>query len=759
MGNTFGYTSSHSDQNDQKSNKYDDYKYLGNHYPLGDDEIYYLYQIYQAMLSYTFHDNDNNNSSNNDDNTKNTATTKNKKRSSSYLYYLSKHCLIITYDQQMQKQSNLNENNWANQEEIDIANKENRRRMLFSYLYLIQIIENQILPCQCFERLYQNNFLPPSNHEHHDPHNKMAKTSHDDEISTITAADHHHEADATMIDEAEGYQDDVDIPNNIVIMDEYTKRTYLDAFFRGITMTTQRRGARFAIEAMFYSCPPVVNEDNSSDNNNNPSSRRIKAKDLIHVGYRLALAAAYLNDNEGTNDDDTAATKKDDTNGEEGERTIPRTELISTVSSTSSLSSYNNNNNGRERYIPDNADTNNDTILAALTHSLLSRAKSRYKRNFGIAVADDNDPALFDIATNGYVDLEDVYDWLDNVVPLFGSIIASFMDTILSPKQYVKNMIMKHHHHTSSINQEKADTDGNNPDDNSASSTVNNVRTNYILPSVPKGSSNFFQNDTSPLLFIFGCLSSSLTPSDGTSYYRLYSSTNDGLSFNRLLHSVLGYAGPTLFIIRAASSIPSIFGAYTNTAWKESKDFYGNTDCFLYQLLPHTSVYRPKGSATNFMYCNSIARSRGYDQQCHGIGFGGTIQQPRLFLDESFENNIASHRDLTFDNGYLLPQPPTSQENNLYNLMNHSSNNNNSIFDIDCIEVWGVGSKDVISQGLLQRDKQRDITNEAIRRARKVDKAQFLDDLRNGTMGDNKNFKHRAELDGTRIDVEKDLKR
>lgn len=76
------------------------------------------------------------------------------------------------------------------------------------------------------------------------------------------------------------------------------------------------------------------------------------------------------------------------------------------------------------------------------------------------------------------------------------------------------------------------------------------------------------------------------------------------------------------------------------------------------------------------MYCNSEARSRGYDQLAHGIGFGGNSDQPRLFIAESFEGNLASSQDLTFEPGPLLPR---TQEGTLQ-----------KTFEIDNLEVWYV---------------------------------------------------------------------
>jgi hypothetical protein len=135
------------------------------------------------------------------------------------------------------------------------------------------------------------------------------------------------------------------------------------------------------------------------------------------------------------------------------------------------------------------------------------------------------------------------------------------------------------------------------------------------------------------------------------------------------------------------------------------------------------------------MYCNSFARSRGYDQQAHGIGFGGTPDAPRLFLAESFDNCQAGKDDLTFEKGALLS-----------NGYGHVSNNPSS-FVIDTLEVWGVGGTDVVQESLQARSRSRDIRQAAIQKARKVDKAAFLDDFRNGVI-ESKAFAHREQIQG-----------
>lgn len=143
------------------------------------------------------------------------------------------------------------------------------------------------------------------------------------------------------------------------------------------------------------------------------------------------------------------------------------------------------------------------------------------------------------------------------------------------------------------------------------------------------------------------------------------------------------------------------------------------------------------------MYCNSYSRSRGYDQQAHGIGFGGGVQEPRLFIAESFDDCVASDADLTFARGRLLGNANDA----LLGTSTFGENAAGKYFDIDSLEVWGVGGTEVVMEALGARAKQRGIRQAAINKARKVDKAAFLEDFQSGLF-DSKAFAHRGQVQG-----------
>ena len=101
----------------------------------------------------------------------------------------------------------------------------------------------------------------------------------------------------------------------------------------------------------------------------------------------------------------------------------------------------------------------------------------------------------------------------------------------------------------------------------------------------------------------------------------------------------------------------------------------------------------------------------------HGMGIGGTTSQPRLHLTESLEECRALSYDLLFDDCDLLSGKCS---HSLY------------YFDVDCIEIWGVGGEEWIADALQTQAKAKKMHAACLEMARRVDKRQLLDDLDNG---------------------------
>lgn len=467
----------------------------------------------------------------------------------------------------------------------------------------------------------------------------------------------------------------------------------LEKFMEGAS-DCGRRGARAAINVLFKCCIRNSKGGYTADDSHycsgaamdgnaafacadDGATLKASIAEVLEVGYSLSLAASFL----------SAAAEVESLRDLNPADFIP--EDIGTTL-TQSLLSYVAQRKRDMMGALCGLDVCGSNMLSPLGQQLaIDKASAGHNRTLSIESGSTNSTNVH--GERAMVTLDVLLDWAERTVPCLSACLSTFLHHILFPdRPYPPS------------------------------------RTPFVFPDLKGQESAFFKRPTSPLLFSFACMS----PSLGGWWHRLYTSESDGLSFNRLQLSLLGYAGPTLIIIRATNG--GIFGAFTSSSWKESGQFYGSSNCFLYQLAPYVSVFRPRGGETNFMYCNSKNRSKGFDGLAHGIGFGGTTDEPRLFIPESLDGCVASSADMTFEQGSLLTQ---------------FGGGSSEGFEIADLEVWGVGGEAAVSEGLGAREKQRDLTAANIKKARKVDKAQFLDDFRSGVI-ESKAFKHRDQIRG-----------
>lgn len=228
---------------------------------------------------------------------------------------------------------------------------------------------------------------------------------------------------------------------------------------------------------------------------------------------------------------------------------------------------------------------------------------------------------------------------------------------------------------------------------------------------------------------------------------QLYSSDKHGFSFNRIAHHLLGYhvrthhtlqpalhysvslwhdtksmeQGPTCLLIRCAGSEATI-GAYAEARWHDSNRFYGTSEAFLFALTPVLRILGAEaGGNQAFQWLN--LKTLG---QPHGLGFGGSKEKFRLFIPDSLEQCQAHRSCPTFEPGPLLP--PECKD----------------MFEVQTLELWGCGGEEAISSGLTAQKKDRDVRDENIRKAKKVDKAAFFNNTFDQEMFLSKTFAHKS---------------
>lgn len=210
-------------------------------------------------------------------------------------------------------------------------------------------------------------------------------------------------------------------------------------------------------------------------------------------------------------------------------------------------------------------------------------------------------------------------------------------------------------------------------------------------------------------------------------WHRLYCTNSEGFNLSALERGITGYHGPTLILLQAFDSSTKtnkVFGAFASQPWKkqDSHEFYGDEQCFLFQLLPSFKVFRAKSEleyahvARNFQYFYFREQTKTPSSQskfAHGIGLGGSQRRPRFFVSSTLDTCCFAPSDATFENN----------ENN-----NPSSFLADPFMAIRSLEIWGVGGEEAIQA----RQKHRVMREAYFRRARQVDKSAFLGDFRSG---------------------------
>jgi hypothetical protein len=220
----------------------------------------------------------------------------------------------------------------------------------------------------------------------------------------------------------------------------------------------------------------------------------------------------------------------------------------------------------------------------------------------------------------------------------------------------------------------------------------------YTLPLIPSSESLL-----SPYLSIL-CLSH-YNISQQPSLHLLYQSAKDGLSFNRLMNALMGYDGAVFLLMKTWNE--DILGVYLADKLKETRDFEGSPESFIFTLYPRFDSFRTSDGfgASHYYYLNSkIENSKAFPK---GLGFGGNLPDAmRLWIDNDIENKsyVSSYCE-TYRPGNIAQSDEPQTRINIYML-----------------EAWGCGGQ----KALESLESYRNLEAQRITNSRKVNKAQLI---------------------------------
>eukprot|EP00271_Cylindrocystis_brebissonii_P008212 TRINITY_DN22236_c0_g2_i1.p1 TRINITY_DN22236_c0_g2~~TRINITY_DN22236_c0_g2_i1.p1 ORF type:complete len:670 (+),score=104.46 TRINITY_DN22236_c0_g2_i1:168-2177(+) len=92
------------------------------------------------------------------------------------------------------------------------------------------------------------------------------------------------------------------------------------------------------------------------------------------------------------------------------------------------------------------------------------------------------------------------------------------------------------------------------------------------------------------------------------SWNLLYSASRDGISLNTLYRKV-GKRGPAILIVRDTKK--HVFGCFGSEDWKVNTRYYGNGECFVFQVQPELKAFRWTRANSYFMYSTPSVLAMG----------------------------------------------------------------------------------------------------------------------------------------------------
>jgi hypothetical protein len=395
-----------------------DIAHLGDRVPFGDLELLQVYRVYHKLQDKLRGGNnvnvDGDGIGNNDQQPQATISS-----------FLKDVGVLSAAESRVKKKKKKSSETTINETTVV---KDEEAAFLEERLYLLEAVERKILPPGFGNTLYRTCFMLSQDTSEYDDDDNNNNNTRKESMTKNTNDD----------DE-----------------DEYTRMARLEKFFEGLANGT-RRDRKTVTKCLIRCCTqraaPVDDDEDGSAaavpvsdfayggnrTNNNDDGKNNKAyiepMELINLGYRVCIAAAFLKDSsEGGGDE-------------------------------------NENENDEEqkdfgRFLPPDESESGPGLLA-LSNSLAALATKRKQRRLR-----SNEPTdkLVEL-----VDEDDVFEWVEQVAPMFGAILPTFLHCIFFPNKRAPP-----------------------------------TRTSFDYPRISQ-ESQVFPSNSSPMLFSFGCMSPAL---------------------------------------------------------------------------------------------------------------------------------------------------------------------------------------------------------------------------------------------------------
>ncbi|XP_006499904.1 TLD domain-containing protein 2 isoform X6 [Mus musculus] len=123
----------------------------------------------------------------------------------------------------------------------------------------------------------------------------------------------------------------------------------------------------------------------------------------------------------------------------------------------------------------------------------------------------------------------------------------------------------------------------------------------------------------------------------------VFCTSRDGFSLRRLYRQMEGHSGPVLLLLRDQDG--QMFGAFSSSAIRLSKGFYGTGETFLFSFSPQLKVFKWTGHNSFFVKGDLDSLMMGSGSGQFGLWLDGDLYHGGSYPCATFNNEVLARRE------------------------------------------------------------------------------------------------------------------
>ncbi|XP_004687267.1 PREDICTED: TLD domain-containing protein 2 isoform X1 [Condylura cristata] len=129
----------------------------------------------------------------------------------------------------------------------------------------------------------------------------------------------------------------------------------------------------------------------------------------------------------------------------------------------------------------------------------------------------------------------------------------------------------------------------------------------------------------------------------GHSWSLVFCTSRDGFSLRNLYRQMEGHEGPVLLVLRDQDG--QMFGAFSSSAIRCSKGFYGTGETFLFSFSPELKVFKWTGNNSFFVKGDLDSLVMGSSSGQFGLWMDGDLYHGGSHPCATFNNEVLAHQE------------------------------------------------------------------------------------------------------------------